>query len=157
MSLYTEIFKIQPYLKSIRTLEEKYFSIDIYFSKSWKIPSGYVDEKKIMEHNSNEVNKRFFSFVSEIKESDLNGTVKAIENIIDYNIEREEKENLFKLKIKDLKNVFEKEKLEDLKSLQFEMDRQVDSFKEEYTLDNEDSYEEQTVSDKLVSGGVKQG
>ena len=56
-----------------------------------------------------------------------------------------------------MKNVFEKEKLEDLKSLQFEMGRQVDSFKEEYTLDNEDSYEEQTVSDKLVSGGVKQG
>ena len=110
-----------------------------------------------MEHNSNEVNKRFFSFVSQINESDLNGTIKSIENIIDYNIEREEKENLFKLKIKDLKNVFEKEKLEDLKSLQFEMERKVDSFKEEYTLDNEDGYEEQTVSDKLVSGGVKQG
>ena len=92
-----------------------------------------------------------------INESDLDGTIKSIENIIDYNIEREEKENLFKLKIKDVKNVFEKEKLEDLKSLQFEMERQVDSFKEEYTLDNEDSYEEQTVSDKLVSGGVKQG
>ena len=115
MSLYTEIFKIHPYLKSIRTLEEKYFSIDIKFSKTWRLPKEYVNESKVLEHQSDEPNKRYISFVSRLEESDLNETINNIEKIIDYNIEREEKENLFKVKIKDLKEVFEKEKMEVVK------------------------------------------
>lgn len=157
MSLYTEIFKIHPYLKSIRTLEEKYFSIDIKFSKTWRLPKEYVNESKVLEHQSDEPNKRYISFVSRLEESDLNETINNIEKIIDYNIEREEKENLFKVKIKDLKEVFEKERLEDLRNLEFDIPSyEVELPEEEYTLNSiEDN--EQRETDRLVSEGVNKG
>jgi|TARA_B110000495_G_C22559605_1_gene337785 hypothetical protein len=157
MSLYTEIFKIHPYLKSIRTLEEKYFSIDIKFSKTWRLPKEYVNESKVLEHQSDEPNKRYISFVSRLEESDLNETINNIEKIIDYNIEREEKENLFKVKIKDLKEVFEKERLEDLRNLEFDIPSYEEELpEEEYTLNSiEDN--EQRETDRLVSEGANKG
>lgn len=159
MSLYTEIFKIQPYLKSIRTLEEKYFSIDINFNKTWKLPKDYVNESKVLEHQTNEPNKRYFSFVSQLDETDLNETISNIEKIIDYNIEREEKESLFKSKIKDLKEVFEKERLEDLKHLSFGIpSHEMDLPEDEYTLDTVILEEnEQRETDRLVSERVNEG
>jgi hypothetical protein len=151
MSLYTEIFKIRPYLKSIRMLEEKYFSIDIKFSKTWRLPKEYVNESKVLEQQSDDPNKRYISFVSILEESDLNETINNIEKIIDYNIEREEKENLFKIKVKDLKEVFEKERLEDLRNLEFGIPSYgVELTEEEYTLNSVEE-NEQRETDKLVS------
>lgn len=155
MSLYSEISKILPYLQSVRTLE-KYFSIDINFPKKWKLPKTYVDENKVVEHATKEPNKRFFSFVSELSEKDLNIVIDNIENIIDYNIEREEKENLFKSKIEDLKKVFETGNLEDLRYLSFEMPPNELEPEDEYTLDDNE-YEEQGESDRLVSEGTEEG
>lgn len=157
MSLYKEIFKIHPYLKSIRTLEEKYFSIDIKFSKTWRLPKEYVNESKVLEHRSDEPNKRFISFVSKLDETDLNETINNIEKIIDYNIEREEKENLFKVKIQDLKEVFEKERLEDLKNLKFGIESyEIELPEEEYTLDSKFDENEQREADRLVSERVNE-
>lgn len=155
MSLYSEISKILPYLQSVRTLE-KYFSIDINFPKKWKLPKTYVDENKVVEHATKELNKRFFSFVSELSEKDLNIVIDNIENIIDYNIEREEKENLFKSKIEDLKKVFETGNLEDLRYLSFEIPPNELEPEDEYTLDDNE-YEEQGESDRLVSEGTEEG
>ena len=93
MSLYTEIFKIHPYLKSIRTLEEKYFSIDIKFSKTWRLPKEYVNESKVLEHQSDEPNKRYISFVSQLDETDLNETISNLEfDIPSYEVELPEEE-----------------------------------------------------------------
>ena len=45
-----------------------------------------------------------------------------MDSFIKTNIEREEKERLFKSKVQELKNIFEKEKLENLKSLKFDIE-----------------------------------
>ena len=42
--------------------------------------------------------------------------------IIKTNIEREEKERLFKSKVQELKSIFEKQDLENLKSLKFDIE-----------------------------------
>jgi len=132
-------------------LEEKYFSIDIKFSKTWRLPKEYVNESKVLEQQSDDPNKRYISFVSILEESDLNETINNIEKIIDYNIEREEKENLFKIKVKDLKEVFEKERLEDLRNLEFGIPSYgVELTEEEYTLNSVEE-NEQRETDKLVS------
>ena len=132
-------------------LEEKYFSIDIKFSKTWRLPKEYVNESKVLEQQSDDPNKRYISFVSILEESDLNETITNIEKIIDYNIEREEKENLFKIKVKDLKEVFEKERLEDLRNLEFGIPSYgVELTEEEYTLNSVEE-NEQRETDKLVS------
>ena len=65
-----------------------------------------------------------FSFVSEIDEASVEKTSKDIQSIIKYNLEREEKEllfeKLFDSKVNELKMIFEKQTLSDLKYLSFE-------------------------------------
>ena len=43
-------------------------------------------------------------------------------NFITTNIEREEKEKLFKSKVQELKSIFENENLDNLKGLKFDME-----------------------------------
>jgi hypothetical protein len=120
MSLYKEFSGLFPYLQSVRKLE-KYLSFDVSFPISWKLPKKFVEEDKVMEQESKEANHRFFSFVCEITENGVESISQNLQNIIKYNLEREEKEQLFENKVNELKAVFEKQTLRNLKSLKFEL------------------------------------
>jgi len=120
MSLFKEFSVLFPYLQSVRKLQN-YFSFDINFPNTWKLPKKYVDENKVMEQDSKTPNYRFFSFVSEIQEEEIEKTSQNIQNIIKYNLEREEKEKLFEEKVNELKTIFEKQTLKSLKNLKFEI------------------------------------
>jgi ATP-dependent Lon protease len=118
MNLYKELINIFPYLVSIRKLET-YVSIDIEFPKNWKYPKKYVDEKTIIEQTQQKPEFRFFSFATEFDEKSLNTLFTNINGIIKFNKEREEKEFLLDEKMKQLRMFFEQNKLDDLKSLEF--------------------------------------
>jgi hypothetical protein len=118
--MYNELKDIFEYLVSVRKLKN-YLTVDIEFPNHWKIPKKYVQEDKIMENQKVNENKRFFSFVSEFNENVLNKTVENIKNIIAYNKEIEMKESLLKQKIDELKKIFEKENLESLQLLKFDI------------------------------------
>jgi len=118
--MYNELKDIFEYLVSVRKLKN-YLTVDIEFPNHWKIPKRYVQEDKIIENQKVNENKRFFSFVSEFDENVLNKTVENIKNIIAYNKEIEMKESLLKQKIDELKKIFEKEKLESLQLLKFDI------------------------------------
>jgi ATP-dependent Lon protease len=118
MNLYKELINIFPYLVSIRKLEN-YVSIDIEFPKTWKYPKKYVDEKTIIEQKSQKEEFRFFSFATAFDETSLNVLFTNINGIVKYNKEREEKEFLLEEKMKQLRSFFEQNKLDDLKSLEF--------------------------------------
>jgi hypothetical protein len=119
MSLYKEFSTLFPYLQSVRKLND-YLSFDVSFPNTWKLPKKFVDETKVMEQESKITNHRMFSFVSEIDETSVEKTSKDIQSIIKYNLEREEKELLFEKKVVELKMIFEKQTLSDLKYLSFE-------------------------------------
>jgi len=119
MSLYKEFSTLFPYLQSVRKLND-YLSFDVSFPNTWKLPKKFVDETKVMEQESKITNHRMFSFVSEIDEASVEKTSKDIQSIIKYNLEREEKELLFEKKVVELKMIFEKQTLSDLKYLSFE-------------------------------------
>ena len=142
MSFFTEFNTLSPYLQSVRKLKT-YLSFDIHFPNTWKIPKKFVDEETLLENESGEPDKRFFSFVSEFDESNLNLTVNNIKNIIQYNKEIELKERLLKQKIDELKKIFESKKLENLKTLKFELF-------EEKLNDGEEDFNEGRTSDRLV-------
>ncbi len=74
-----------------------------------------------MEKNSKVENYRLFSFVSEITEDGIEKVSQNIQNIIKYNLEREEKEALFNDKVGELKLIFEKQNLKNLKNLKFDL------------------------------------
>jgi hypothetical protein len=128
MSLYKEFSSLLPYLQSVRKLEN-YLSFDVSFPTTWKLPKKYVDEEKVMEQGSKVENHRFFSFVSEISEENVGIISDNLKNIIRYNLELEEKDKLFQNKVNELKSIFEKQNLNNLKDLSFEMNPKVTKIK----------------------------
>jgi hypothetical protein len=120
MSLYKEFSTLFPYLQSVRKIKN-YLSFDVSYPNTWKLPKKYVDESKVMEQTTTIANERLFSFVSEITENDVEKVSGNIQSIIKYNLEREEKEKLFDSKVNELKMIFEKQNLNNLKSLHFDI------------------------------------
>ena len=120
MSLYKEFSELLPYIQSVRKIE-KYLSFDISFPVSWKLPKKYVQEDKVMEQENKTPGNRTFSFVAEINESDVEQVTENLQNIIKYNLEREEKDRLFQNKVDELKTIFEKQNLESLQNLKFDL------------------------------------
>ena len=120
MSLYKEIEHIVDYCSSIRKLKT-YLSFDMIFPATWNVLKSQVDETKTVFNKSDDKGKNI-SFVSEINEEAISDTISKIETVIKYNKEKEEKEKLFKEKVNELKNLFEKGGLEDLKNLKFDVD-----------------------------------
>jgi hypothetical protein len=120
MSLYKEFSILFPYLQSVRKIKT-YLTFDVSFPNTWKLPKKFVNEEKVMEQTTTIPNERLFSFVSEITEEDVEKVSGNIQNIIKYNLEREEKEKLFDSKVNELKMIFEKQNLSNLKSLHFDI------------------------------------
>lgn len=120
MSIFKEFSTLFPYLQSMRRLND-YISFDVSFPNSWKIPKKFVKEDRVLEQESITPNHRLISFVSDLEESSVEQTTSNIQNIINYNLEREEKEKLFELKVEELKILFDKQSLKTLKNLKFEI------------------------------------
>jgi hypothetical protein len=120
MGLFTEFTVLFPFLQSVRKIKT-YLSFDIEFPESWKLPKKYVNEERVVENEKSKQGFRLFSFVSEFNEKSVDETTSNIKNIIIYNKEREEKERLFQRKVDELKKMFEKENLDDLQLLKFEI------------------------------------
>ena len=120
MSLYREFSTRLPYIQSVRKLKE-YLSFDVSFPNTWKIPKKYVREDRVLEQDGKLPNERMISFVCEISEEDVETTYDNIRSIIKYNLDREEKEKLFHSKVDELKSLFEKQNLTNLKGLQFQI------------------------------------
>lgn len=110
------IDKVSKYLKSVRILKN-YVSFDMLLPDSWSV----LKSPQVVEVIKTEDN-RVISFVCENKTEFIDTLEKYLDNIIKINIEKEEKERLFKEKVMELKNIFEKEKLENLKGLKFDVD-----------------------------------
>ena len=120
MSLYKEFSTLFPYLQSVRKLKN-YLSFDVQFPESWRLPKKYVEEDKVMEQECSTPGHRLISFVSEITEGGVEKNSQNIQSIIKYNLEREEKEKLFEDKVKELKDMFDKQNLQSLQSLKFQI------------------------------------
>jgi hypothetical protein len=146
MSLYKEFSTLFPYIQSVRKIET-YLSFDISFPNTWKIPKKYVDETKIMEQQSTVPNERLFSYVSEFNETEIERVYQNICSIIKYNKEREEKDKLFEDKVNELKRIFEKQNLDKLKGLNFQINEIIDP-KQKLKLEDD---EEQINTERVVS------
>jgi hypothetical protein len=120
MSLNIQITPILKYLHQIRRIED-YLIFDMYFPNSWKIPKKFVIEDKFINLGTVDEGLIGMSFVSEANEDILNLTQNNIIGIINYNLEREQKEMLLETKINELKGIFEKQSLDSLKSLKFDI------------------------------------
>lgn len=148
MSLYQEFSTLFPYLQSVRKIKN-YLTFDVSFPTNWKLPKRFVDESKVLEQQSQIPNERLFSFVSEIDEKNIEQLSRNIQNIIKHNLDREEKEKLFQDKVEELKGLFEKTNLNNLKQLKFDI--------KTAKIQLEDDEEEVRTTTGVVNEGDEQG
>ena len=137
MNFYQQINPLFPYLFSIRKLEG-YLCIDVEFPNTWKLPKKYIDEKQVMEQPSSKENIRLISFISEFQNENINKMFENIKAIINWNLEREEKDSLFNAKVQELKSFFEKQNLDNLKNLEFKIKKTMKIELEEEISSDED-------------------
>lgn len=98
---------------------------DMLFPMTWKVPKKYIIEDKFLNQGQQEDNKILLSFISDFQQKELDLIVKNIIGIINYNIEREEKERLLQVKINELKTIFDKQSLDNLKELKFDITKKI--------------------------------
>ena len=132
MTFYQELAVIHPYLQSVRKLKN-YLSIDVNFPTTWKLPKKYVPENSVVENEATVKDHRCFSFVSAFEEKLVEDMLINLNGVIKYNKEREEKERLFETKVTELKQIFDKQNLENLKNLSFELTEKKLSLDDELT------------------------
>ena len=115
--IYSQLVdKVSKYLKSVRILKN-YVSFDMLLPESWSI----LKSPQVVEVIKTDDN-RVISFVCENKTEYIDTLEKYLDGVVKVNVEKEEKERLFKTKVMELKNIFENEKLENLKGLKFDVE-----------------------------------
>jgi|TARA_R110000868_G_scaffold11055_6_gene54291 hypothetical protein len=123
------INKTNKYLKSVRVLKN-YVSFDMIFPSSWLLPKKFPEGVEVLQNESQE-SILITSFVCENKQTLIDTLESTMDNIIKSNIEREEKERLFKTKVQELKGIFENQNLENLKGLKFDIEELTKFMKDE--------------------------
>jgi len=119
MNLQEILSFLFPYLSSLRKMKQ-YLSIDLIFPKTWEFPNQYIEKAQVVQNDKYTGEGVFLSFVCEI-EKNLDNTLEVVFEIINHNIEREEKERLLKAKVLELKEVFKNASLKDLHNLKIEL------------------------------------
>ena len=103
------VHKTNKYLKSVRVLKN-YVSFDMVFPSSWVMFKNYPEGVEVLQ-NLNQEDRMITSFVCENNKNLIDVLEETMDTIIKTNIEREEKDKLFKSKVMELKNIFEHQDL----------------------------------------------
>jgi hypothetical protein len=119
MNIYNIINKLRPYFFSLRELESN-VSLDLKLPLTWETKTVIVKYPsvglKIQDKNDK------FNLVSLVTLASEEGYGEAFLcalEIVSYNKEQEEKERLFNDKVKELKDLFQKESINKLRVIKF--------------------------------------
>lgn len=135
MTYFNFLNKVKSYLKGVRILKN-HVSFDMVFSDTWVISKAKTNDIEIIKGGL-DGNTVLLSFVCPLVEDKVNKVEELIDNIIKTNREREEKDQLFRSKVQELKKIFEKQKLEELKNLKFDVD-EISAYLNNNDEDSED-------------------
>lgn len=110
-TIQEKINTLHPYLSGIRYLDGLQL-VDATFKEGWIIPESKIIKKEKIQDN-------YFMFYSEDKTVTVDDLLEYIGSIIELNIERENKYELLKTKIKELQELFKEHPLTKLETLTF--------------------------------------
>ena len=129
--------KTKDYLKSLRYLKD-YVSFDLYLKNTWVIPKKFVGNIEVIKQDkSDRPDTNLYSFVVVNDVENVNILETSFDNILNFNLEREEKEKLFKEKIEELKKVFESKDVDSLKRLYFDVNENTSLLTNEDIIEDE--------------------
>lgn len=114
-----EIKKLRPYFYSIREIKGN-ATLDLLIPTTWKHQVMESKGIKIVELDSNE-STTLISIITKISNDDSTYTALFTVGgeIVKFNLEEEEKEMLFKQKMKELEDIFKTSDLDKLKQIKF--------------------------------------
>ena len=104
---------LQPYVIGIRYLEGTPI-VDAVFKDGWTVP----EDTKIKKVKGND-ELNYYMLLSEVDGIGLDELLAFVEKTIKLNVEREKKNDLFKVKANELREIFKKNTLSKLKHLNF--------------------------------------
>lgn len=147
MSIQSKLNSLKPYVQAMRFVED-YPIIDAIFKKEWKVPSGSTI--KVVEDVKAE-NPKFvsYNFFSENKAVGFDELLEYVSEVINLNIEREKKQELFKIKNQELKNLFlsKENSYNDLLNLDFIIKSKKEESDENLDFNDEDLEEEKLTEE----------
>jgi hypothetical protein len=114
MNIEKRIKALQPYVIQMR-FSNGVGIVDAVFKEGWKVPTSKVIDA--IEGEDKSVN--YYMFYTEKEDLGLDDVLDYIEQVINMNVEREKKYELLKVKTEELKDVFRKNPLSKLQTMQF--------------------------------------
>jgi hypothetical protein len=129
--VYELISNLRPYFFSLREIERN-VSLDLKIPTTWRLEhvQQVVSQYKSMSLKVQDKNDKYqlVSLVSFATQEGYDTARSCAVEIIKYNIELEEKDRLFKEKVRELETLFRNESLDKLKDINFlENNEQEDS------------------------------
>lgn len=120
--MYELISSLRPYFFSLREIQEN-VSLDLRIPTTWKLENvqSIVSQYKSLQVKVQDKNDKsqLISLISIATQDGYDTARICAEEIIKYNIELEEKERLFREKVKELEILFKHESLNKLKEINF--------------------------------------
>lgn len=120
--MYELISSLRPYFFSLREIQDN-VSLDLRIPTTWKLENiqSIVGQYKSLQIKVQDKNDKsqLISIISLATQDGYDTARICAEEIIKYNIELEEKERLFKEKVKELEILFRHESLNKLKEINF--------------------------------------
>jgi len=120
--LYESIKKLRPHFYSLREIENN-VSLDIKIPINWSF-NDIIQPYSLIKFKIQDKNDKFtlLSLISVGNQEGYDIVFYCAIEIINFNKENEEKQILFNQKVKELEELFKKEKLDNLKSLNLNID-----------------------------------
>ena len=125
MNINNRIQTLLPYLTEIK-FSEKLTLVGGVFYPKWIVKEEKNSLIKVHKTGANENGKVIYHFYAEKGKTDIDGLLDYFEEVINENLDRERKEDLFKKKVEELKSVFKTNTLTDLENLEIEIKEEIE-------------------------------
>lgn len=122
--MFDNISNLRPYFFSLREIDNN-VSLDIKIPVKWRVDQ-IVAPYRSVKTKVQDKNEKFIllSLISHATKDGYDVAFTCAKDVIQTNLELEEKERLLQLKIKELEDLFKKQSLDELKNLKFTEDEQ---------------------------------
>jgi len=113
MKIQDKLTSLRPYVIGIRYVQNLQI-VDAVFKDGWIVAETEKVKKEIVDTAQN-----YYMFYSEDANTTIDELLDHVEEIINFNIEREQKQELLKQKVKELQKIFKDNPLTKLEKLKF--------------------------------------
>lgn len=125
MSINKRIQSLLPYLTEIK-FSEKIILVGGNFYPKWIVREDKNPLIKVHNSGPNDKGRVTYHFYSEKGKIEIDTLLDYFEDVINENLDRERKEDLFKKKVEELKSVFKTNTLTDLENLEIDIRDEIE-------------------------------